>query len=245
MEDVFKPRLESHRADVQQPHHIKEEEEDPQPPCLKEEEAECWTTREGECLLGQEEADLSKFPLNAVSVKTEEHEDKPPESSQLHHSPTVVRHLPSEPQGWGSRVEEEQPQPPRIKGEDEDRSISQDADRFEGLEEFPVIVVIVKSEAADMSKKAAVSLAPRLLSETLRVHRSHPTSRTGPPGWSRTSHSPRTSKKRRSHSPLIRERLRSQRGALNRRRSHSHPALKRKRRNTASVRRERILKDWM
>ncbi|XP_061746275.1 uncharacterized protein LOC133545004 isoform X3 [Nerophis ophidion] len=63
-----------------QPSHFKEEEEYPQPPYFKEEEEE-------ECLLAQEEADLSKFPLTVVSVKTEEHEDKPPESSQLHHSP--------------------------------------------------------------------------------------------------------------------------------------------------------------
>ncbi|XP_061742598.1 uncharacterized protein LOC133542459 isoform X4 [Nerophis ophidion] len=53
----------------------------PQPSHFKEEE-------EGECPVGQEEADLSKFPLTVVSVKTKEHEDKPPESSQLHHSPT-------------------------------------------------------------------------------------------------------------------------------------------------------------
>ncbi|XP_061746274.1 uncharacterized protein LOC133545004 isoform X2 [Nerophis ophidion] len=66
-----------------QPSHFKEEEEYPQPPYFKEEEEE-------ECLLAQEEADLSKFPLTVVSVKTEEHEDKPPESSQLHHSPMCV-----------------------------------------------------------------------------------------------------------------------------------------------------------
>ncbi|XP_072772628.1 uncharacterized protein [Nerophis lumbriciformis] len=55
--------------------------EDPQPPYFKEEE-------EGECVVGQEEDDVSKFPLIVVSVKTEEHEDKAPESSQLHHSPS-------------------------------------------------------------------------------------------------------------------------------------------------------------
>ncbi|XP_061897152.1 zinc finger protein 79-like isoform X2 [Entelurus aequoreus] len=62
--------------------------EDPQPPHIKEEEEELWITQEGECLLGQEEADLTKFPLTVVSVKTEDHEEKPPESSQLHHSPS-------------------------------------------------------------------------------------------------------------------------------------------------------------
>ncbi|XP_061747157.1 uncharacterized protein si:dkey-15h8.17 isoform X2 [Nerophis ophidion] len=54
---------------------------------VKEEGEELWTTQEGECLQGQGEAEPTKFPLTVVSVKTEEHEDKPPESSQLHHSP--------------------------------------------------------------------------------------------------------------------------------------------------------------
>ncbi|XP_061748558.1 uncharacterized protein LOC133546754 isoform X3 [Nerophis ophidion] len=65
-----------------------QQQEDPQPPHIKEEEEEVWISQEGECPVGQEEADVSKFPLTVVSVKTEEHEDKPPESSQLHHSPT-------------------------------------------------------------------------------------------------------------------------------------------------------------
>ncbi|XP_061746794.1 zinc finger protein 16-like [Nerophis ophidion] len=78
-----------HSPNVQHPPHIKEEEDDQQFPHIKEEEEEVWITQEEECLLGQEEADLSKFPLTVVSVKTEEHEDKPPESSQLHHSPNV------------------------------------------------------------------------------------------------------------------------------------------------------------
>ncbi|XP_061748647.1 uncharacterized protein LOC133546830 isoform X2 [Nerophis ophidion] len=64
-----------------------QQQEDPQPPHIKEEEEEVWMSQEGECPVGQEEADVSKFPLTVVSVKTEEHEDKPPESSQLHHSP--------------------------------------------------------------------------------------------------------------------------------------------------------------
>ncbi|XP_061747139.1 uncharacterized protein LOC133545497 [Nerophis ophidion] len=68
-----------------------QQQEDPQPPHIKEEKEDLWITQEEECLLGQEEADLSKFPLTVVSVKTEEHEDKPPESSQLHHSPTAVK----------------------------------------------------------------------------------------------------------------------------------------------------------
>ncbi|XP_061735475.1 zinc finger protein OZF-like [Nerophis ophidion] len=61
---------------------------DPQPPHIKEEEEELCITQEGEYLLGQKEADLTNFPLIVVSVKTEDHKDKPPESSQLHHSPS-------------------------------------------------------------------------------------------------------------------------------------------------------------
>ncbi|XP_054630062.1 uncharacterized protein LOC129180057 isoform X2 [Dunckerocampus dactyliophorus] len=62
--------------------------EDPQTPRVKEEEEELWVTQEGECFLGLKEADLTKLPLTVVSVKTEDHEDKPPEFSQLYHSPS-------------------------------------------------------------------------------------------------------------------------------------------------------------
>ncbi|XP_061814435.2 uncharacterized protein [Nerophis lumbriciformis] len=65
-----------HTTEFQQALHLKEEEEEPHSPHIKEEEEEVW--------ISQEEADLSKFPLTLVSVKTE---DKAPESSQLHHSP--------------------------------------------------------------------------------------------------------------------------------------------------------------
>nr|XP_057925621.1 zinc finger and SCAN domain-containing protein 2-like isoform X2 [Doryrhamphus excisus] len=52
--------------------------EEPQPPHLKDEEEEQWVTQEGE------EADLATLPLTVISVKTEEHEDKPPRSSHPH-----------------------------------------------------------------------------------------------------------------------------------------------------------------
>ncbi|XP_061885096.1 uncharacterized protein LOC133635805 isoform X2 [Entelurus aequoreus] len=89
LDAVFKThQVVLHRTDVQQTPHIKEE--DPHHLNVKQEEEKVWISQEGECLLGQEEADLTKFPLTVVSVKTEDHEDKPPESSQLHHSPTGV-----------------------------------------------------------------------------------------------------------------------------------------------------------
>ncbi|XP_061886306.1 zinc finger protein 263-like isoform X2 [Entelurus aequoreus] len=96
---------------------MKEEEEDPH---MKEEE-------EGECVVGQEEDDVSKFPLTVVSVKTEEHEDKARESSQLHHSPNVQRvsaesqeEIPSKQQEWSSSVGQKELEPPHIKEEEEE-----------------------------------------------------------------------------------------------------------------------------
>nr|XP_061778776.1 uncharacterized protein LOC133624644 isoform X12 [Nerophis lumbriciformis] len=92
LDAVFKKhQVVLHRTDVQQPPHLKEEEEEPQPSHIKEEDEEVWITQKGECLPGPEEADLTKFPLTVVSVKTEDHEDKPPEFSHLHHSPRSNR----------------------------------------------------------------------------------------------------------------------------------------------------------
>ncbi|XP_061740476.1 uncharacterized protein LOC133541237 isoform X2 [Nerophis ophidion] len=103
-----KPQVVLHRTDI---HQLIEHQEEcfphlqgdsftleyPQPSHFKEEEG-------GECLLGQEEADVSKFPLTVVSVKIEEHEDKAAESSQLHHSPILVTSpsivAPTQPSDW-------------------------------------------------------------------------------------------------------------------------------------------------
>ncbi|XP_061820815.1 uncharacterized protein [Nerophis lumbriciformis] len=109
--------------------------EDPQPSHLKEEE-------QGECVVGQEEDDVSKFPLTVVSVKTEEHEDKAPESSQLHHSPNVCEeHLHPEQQQWSFRME---PQPSHIKKEEEYPLIP----HFKEEEEDP-LTHYFKEEAVD------------------------------------------------------------------------------------------------
>ncbi|XP_072770501.1 uncharacterized protein [Nerophis lumbriciformis] len=135
-----------HRTDVQQPPHIKYNEEDPQPPHLKEEEKEVWISQEGECVVGQEEDDVSKFPLTVVSVKTEEHEDKAPESSHLHHSPNVQQPL-------HIKKEEDDPQPTHIKEEAEDPHMKEEEEEecVVGQEEddvskFPLTVVSVKTE---------------------------------------------------------------------------------------------------
>ncbi|XP_061750969.1 uncharacterized protein LOC133549500 isoform X3 [Nerophis ophidion] len=99
LDDVCKKHhFVSHTTDVQQPPRFKEEDphsltvkekkEEPQPAHIKEEEEELWIAQEGERLLGQEEDDLTKFPLTGVPVKTEEREEKPPVSSQLHPTPS-------------------------------------------------------------------------------------------------------------------------------------------------------------
>nr|XP_057926657.1 uncharacterized protein LOC131128100 isoform X2 [Doryrhamphus excisus] len=72
------PQAGSSTSEQEEPH-VKEEVEDPQPLCVKKEE-ELWTPQEGEHLLGQGGADITKLPLIVASVKTE---DKPPDFSQL------------------------------------------------------------------------------------------------------------------------------------------------------------------
>ncbi|XP_061925484.1 zinc finger protein 771-like [Entelurus aequoreus] len=158
LDAVFKKhQVVLHRTDIQQPPHIKEEEE------------EVWITQEGECLLGQEEDDVTKFPLTVVSMKTEEHEDKPLESSQLHHSPNIQQLIGHQeesvpqPRGGGFTLEQgdprpphfkeedEEPHPPRIKEEEEECWITREGECLLGQEEadvtkFPLTVVSVKTE---------------------------------------------------------------------------------------------------
>ncbi|XP_038592426.1 uncharacterized protein LOC119916466 isoform X2 [Micropterus salmoides] len=84
-------------TDVQQLLVIKEEvpsecspsldQEDPELLHIKEEQEELWTSQEGEQLNGLEEADITRFPFTAVTVKSEDEEEKP-QSPQLHQSQT-------------------------------------------------------------------------------------------------------------------------------------------------------------
>uniref|UniRef100_A0A8C2WU86 C2H2-type domain-containing protein n=1 Tax=Cyclopterus lumpus TaxID=8103 RepID=A0A8C2WU86_CYCLU len=61
--------------------------EDPVPPHIKEEQEELWNSREGEQLQALEEDHLTKFPFTAVSMKSEDEEDKD-QPSQLHQRQT-------------------------------------------------------------------------------------------------------------------------------------------------------------
>ncbi|XP_037651808.1 zinc finger protein 2 homolog [Sebastes umbrosus] len=100
LDAVLHPQLQLHRADDQQLLVVKEEvppeqqewsssldQEDPEPPHIKEEQEELWTSQEGEQLQWLEEADI-KFPFSPVSVKSEEDDEEEPQSSQFHQRQT-------------------------------------------------------------------------------------------------------------------------------------------------------------
>ncbi|XP_054628080.1 uncharacterized protein LOC129179197 isoform X2 [Dunckerocampus dactyliophorus] len=128
--------------------------DDSQSPQVKEKEEELWTTQEGECPLGLEEADPTKLPLTVVSVKTEDQEDKLPESSRwfcpadVHQ--VIGRHEQRSPQLQGcSILKEEDPQPPHVKGEVVELWITLDGERLLGQEEAD----LTKLSLTDVSVK--------------------------------------------------------------------------------------------
>nr|XP_061823894.1 involucrin-like [Nerophis lumbriciformis] len=170
-EDPQPPHLHTEKEESKPPH-VNQEQEAPQTPHIKKEEEELWITQEEACLLGQEEADLTKFPLTVVSVKTEDHEEKPPESSQLHHSPNVQQLIGYQEEPLLQLKEE--PQSPHIKAEEEELWISQKEECLPGQEEadltkFHLTVVSVKTEDHEEKPPESSQLhhSPRVSEEHL------------------------------------------------------------------------------
>ncbi|XP_061880575.1 zinc finger protein 771-like isoform X1 [Entelurus aequoreus] len=162
--------------------------ETPQPPCIKKEEEELCITQEGECLLGREEADYTKFPLSILSVKTEDDEEKPQVDNLLALSDSEaedeveeplssdkdcedVQQLIGNPEevspqlGGSSTLKQETPQPPCIKKEEEELCITQEGECLLGREEadytkFPLSILSVKTEDDEEKPQVDNLLAP-------------------------------------------------------------------------------------
>nr|XP_057925987.1 zinc finger protein 691-like [Doryrhamphus excisus] len=87
LEAVYKTHIMLHVEDQQQiicrQERPPQPQGDPRPLHVKEEEEELWITQEGERPLWSEEADLTTLPLTVVSVKIEDHQDKPQAGSLL------------------------------------------------------------------------------------------------------------------------------------------------------------------
>ncbi|XP_030287056.1 protein TsetseEP-like isoform X2 [Sparus aurata] len=92
LDSALTPQLRLHRADVQQLFGQKKvspeqqewssslDQQDPEPPHIKDEQEELWTK--------QEEADITEFTFTLVPVKNEDEDEEKPQSSQLYQRQT-------------------------------------------------------------------------------------------------------------------------------------------------------------
>ncbi|XP_075947926.1 uncharacterized protein LOC142949923 isoform X1 [Anarhichas minor] len=116
-EDPEPPHMKEEQ-EYPEPPHIKEEQEDPEPPHIKEEQEEFWTSQEEEQLQGLEEADV-KFSF--TPVKTEDDEEEA-QSSQLHQRQTEQMETDADGEDCGG------PEPDRNSDPDTDEKIGDSSD---------------------------------------------------------------------------------------------------------------------
>ncbi|XP_075949758.1 uncharacterized protein LOC142951818 isoform X1 [Anarhichas minor] len=129
LDAVFNPEVRKQRADVLQLLVVKEEvpseqqewsssldQEDPEPPHIKEEPEELWTSQEGEQLQGLEEADV-KFSFTLVKSEDDEEEAQ---SSQLHERQTEQMETEADGEDCGGPEPYRNSDPDRHQGPDTD-----------------------------------------------------------------------------------------------------------------------------
>ncbi|XP_069372988.1 uncharacterized protein [Paralichthys olivaceus] len=152
LDAVLKPEVRLHRADVQQlkvneaavPSGYQDwspsvDQEDSEPPQIKEEQNELWISQEGEQLQGLEQTDIIKFTYTPDTVKPEGDEEEP-QSSQLYQSQTEE-----------NRKDCGRPEPARNSGPDvhlqpgpEDKTKNSDVDAIETREPKPMHPSIIR-----------------------------------------------------------------------------------------------------
>ncbi|XP_076020352.1 uncharacterized protein LOC143011380 isoform X3 [Genypterus blacodes] len=178
---ALNPEVRLYRADiqqllVQQECRLSFDQEEPEPPHIKEEQRELWTSEEGEQLHGVEEAEITRVPVKS------EVDEKEVQSTQLHQNQTEenteAELLPSSSgelmkteadgedgeqldmprnsdpdiqqllvqQEWRLSFDQEEPEPPHIKEEQRELWTSEEGEQLRGVEEAGKTRVPVKSE---------------------------------------------------------------------------------------------------
>uniref|UniRef100_A0A8C9Y211 C2H2-type domain-containing protein n=1 Tax=Sander lucioperca TaxID=283035 RepID=A0A8C9Y211_SANLU len=137
------------------------DQEDPEPPKIKEEQDELCTSQEGEQLVLKQETDTFRHSNNVNNTNMSEiHRNSQTNVQQLL---VVKAEVPPEQQEWSSSLDQEDTKPPpHIKEEQEQLWTSQEGEQLQGLEEadikFPLTSVPVKSEEDDEEKAQSSQL---------------------------------------------------------------------------------------